>query len=302
MQVSGSRKRSIAKVASHLAKSKDVFVYSLVNNQSVDFAKVGFHGQPKIGDTILPAQIGSISTFNAKGKEEPDKTKPKVTKVIGQKYWSWYEWHGRNRVKKEDAVDVTREVYQRKFTPPPSVEMQVLDVSGQLRLVSRLPASWTSKELLHAVNLYLEFFSECHLTDDPKSVPIVNPKRVNWRFLPPGTTPWVRVQSAVNARLQKSPAGNRWVIIDRQKLICSLGPDDVYVGEGGFSEYLAYVFKSKGLVVLESLMTGNALYIFDKNWQQFSQLTKSQIIAQNLHKERIIHRTGWKTHLRHTLR
>lgn len=298
MKLTGSRKRSITRQTSHFRKSGDVFVYALANNGIADFLKVGFTGQPKIGDCILPSKIGPTSTFNAEGKNEPDRTKPKVKKVIGQKYWSWYEWHGRTRVKREGAVDVTREVYPRKITPAPHCEMQVLDVSGQLRLVTKLNGGWGDGDLLHAVNLYLEFFGECHVTDNPSSVPIVTPSRVNWRILPPGTSPWLRVQGAVTTRIQNAPAGNQWVIVDRQQYICSFEPDDVFVGEGGFSDYLAYVFRKSGLVVLESLMIGNAIYVFDNNWQAFSQLTKSQIISQNLHRDRIVHRTGWKRQLR----
>jgi hypothetical protein len=298
MQIIGSRKRSISKLTAHLDKNKDVFVYSVTNNSVSDFLKVGFTPTPKIGDSILPNVIGPISKFNAEGKNEPDKTKPMVTQVIGQKYWSWEEWHGRQRVTQERAVDDTREVYQRKITPPPALEMQILDVSGQLRLVTGLSSGWSDIDILHAVNLYLEYFAECHVTDDPKSVPIVTPTRVNWRFLPPGQSPWARVQGAVASRTQNASSGNQWVVIDRQKFICSLNPDDVYVGEGGFSDYLAYVFNAKGLVVLESLLTGNAIYIFGQNWVQFSQITKSQLIQQGLYQHRIIHATGWKKQIR----
>ena len=298
MYISGKRIRSIKRYVRHLDRTKELFVYSLVKNPSADFSKVGFHSSPKMGDTIEPAIIGPISRFNSEGLEEPDKSRPKVRRVLFQRYWRWTEFHGRERVTKERVIDVARDCYPRKFTPPPSVEMSVLSVAGKLRLVSSLGKSASDAELAHAVNLYLEFFGECHVTDDAASVPIVNPTKVNWRLLPSGASPWARAKSAVTTRIATRSSDDQRIIIDRQEFVCSLNPDEVYVGEGGFADYLAYVFKSKNTVVLESLTSGNAIYVFDKNWRAFSHLTKRDILARGLHKHRIVHATGWKAQLK----
>ncbi len=301
MMVSGKRIRAVKRYVRHLNRKTKIFVYSLVTNPTQDFARVGFPASPKMGDTILPAEIGSVSTFNSEGRYDPDKTKPMEPRVVGQRVWRWTEFHGRDRVERERTVDTIRDCYPRKFTPPPGVEMSVLDVAGRLRLVSEVPANAPDDELKHVVNLYLEFFGECHLTDDPTSVPIVNPTRVNWRLLPAGTTPWARAQTAVKARIKSRSADNQSIIIDRQEFVCSLNPDEVYVGQGGFADYLAYIFTSKKLVVLESLTSGNAIYVFDRNWRAFSHLTKREILSRNLHKHRIIHATGWKRDLRNVV-
>jgi hypothetical protein len=300
--ITGKRVRSIKRFVRHLDRKKELFVYSLVKNTGTDFAAVGFPSAPKMGDTILPAEIGPVSRFNSEGKIEPDKTKPKERRVVGQRIWRWVEFRGRyDRVERERTIDIERECYPRKVAPPPSVEMSVLDVAGKLRLVSSVGTSASDEELTHAVNLYLEFFGECHVTDDPASVPIVSPKRVNWRLLPPGANPWARARTAVTGRIKSRSADDQSIIVDRQEFVCSLDPDEVYVGEGGFSDYLAYVFTSKNKVVLESLTSGNAIYVFDKNWRAFSHLTKREILAQNLHKHRIIHATGWKPELKRVL-
>lgn len=301
MMIGGKRIRAVKAYVRHLNRRKELFVYSLVKNPAKDFTRVGFTSRPKMGDTILPAEIGPISSFNSQGREEPDKSQPKETRVIGQRIWRWTEFHGRSRVEQERTVDITRECYPRIFTPPPGVEMQVLDVAGKLRLVSSVGKNASDEDLKHAINLYLELFGECHVTDDPSGVPIVTPKRVNWRLLPQGSTPWARAKGAVTARITDRSDDAQRIIIDRQEFVCSLNPDDVYVGQGGFADYLAYVFPSKKLVVLESLTAGNAIYIFDRNWKAFSHLTKREILANNLHKLRIIHATGWKSDLRRAL-
>lgn len=301
MMISGKRIRVIKRYVRHLDRSKALFVYSLVKNPTTDFARAGFSSTPMMGDTILPAEIGPVSRFNSEGREDPDKSQPKELRVIGQRVWRWSEFHGRDRVEQERTVDIERECYPRIFTPPPGIEMSVLDVAGRLRLVSPLGVNATDDDLKHAVNLYLEFFGECYVTDDPASVPIVTPQRVNWRLLPPGANPWARASAAVAIRIKDKSDDARSIIVDRQEFVCSLNPDEVYVGQGGFADYLAYVFTPKSLVVLESLTAGNAIYIFDRDWRAFSHFTKSQILAGKLHKNRIIHATGWKGDLRRAL-
>lgn len=301
MLISGKRIRKITRYVRHLDRRKELFVYSLLKNPAADFSRVGFTSAPKMGDTILPAEVGPVSRFNSEGKNEPDKTKPKESRVVGQRVWRWFEYHGRDRIEQERTVDIERDCYPRKVTPPPGIEMSVLDVAGKLRLVSSVGTNVSDDELTHAVNLYLEFFGACYVTDDPAGVPIVSPKKVNWRLLPSGADPWARAKGAVTARLTGRSADNQSIIIDRQEFVCSLNPDEVYVGQGGFADYLAYVFTPKDIVVLESLTSGNAIYVFDQNWRAFSSLTKRDILARNLHKHRIIHATGWKAQLRSVL-
>ena len=50
--------------------------------------------------------------------------------------------------------------------------------------------------------------------------------------------------------------------------------------------------------ILESLIYGNAIYVFDKNWLEFSKLTKKEILDENLHMKRIIHKKGWEKEVR----
>lgn len=44
-------------------------------------------------------------------------------------------------------------------------------------------------------------------------------------------------------------------------------------------------------------MYGNATYIFENDWEQFSRLTKAEIIQNNLEKGRIEHRSGWENEI-----
>ena len=74
-------------------------------------------------------------------------------------------------------------------------------------------------------------------------------------------------------------------------------PDIEYQGTAGYSGYIAFAFSSKNIYVLDSILYGNATYIFGGNWEEISQLTQKQIIDDNLYKYRIIHDKKWKTEI-----
>lgn len=84
------------------------------------------------------------------------------------------------------------------------------------------------------------------------------------------------------------------IIEDRVETIRGYVPDRVFVGQGGFGDYLAYEFVSRGFVVLEAIRRDNALYVFGSDWEVVSQLTKAQVLSGNLHAHRVIHKDGWK--------
>ncbi len=150
----------------------------------------------------------------------------------------------------------------------------------------------------HAINLFLELFGSCMLvTQDFSEFSLPTPKRINWKLLPPGRYPWSRLEEHIEARLGAVSSGTHSVIWDRQDTIRLHGPSKIFEGQGGFNDYIAYQFPEKGLVVLESIRHGNAIYVFGSDWEQFSKLTKAEVLGNNLHIDRIIHSQGWKSKL-----
>ena len=45
---------------------------------------------------------------------------------------------------------------------------------------------------------------------------------------------------------------------------------------------------------MESILTGNATYVFGNDWREVLSLTKAEVIHEDLHKDRIIHVKGWE--------
>ena len=263
--------------------------------------RAGFSGSLSDGDTILPNVIGHVSRFNADGRYIKLKDLPKESRYITTAEWSWEQWRGRGETETiTESRDIYKDCYQRKFNPPPSLEITIVKLKSQKFAVSQeFTAINVEPELLkHAINLFLELFGECEIRrKDLSSFMPSNIKKVNWSMLPPGQYPWDKVQKHVKTILKDKHPKYSNVILDRQEKLSCYEPDSVYVGNGGFRSYVAYIFKSKKLVILESIQTDNATYIFGEDWKQVSMLTKAEVLKNSLQKDRLIHSKGWEVRL-----
>ena len=263
--------------------------------------RMGFPESPCPGDRILPAIVGPVTRFNAEGKFKVRRDLPMET-AYRQVEWHWTERHGQEAVERSDFKDVPYQRYPREFVSPPSVELQATaDSQGRLLIVTDplLYEGAGSADLLHALNLCLELFGECEVFT-PKLAPVIPPSsnRLNWQILPPGKYPWERVQPVVQSIIDRAKPGNRGAITMRLETVSSHGPDFVAIGTAGFQGYIIFGFPDKPLYILESAYYGNATYVFDRNWESLSKLTKAEILNQSLQKERLIHLSGWSSRLR----
>lgn len=264
--------------------------------KEVDVAKLrrAGLGQLNIGESALPKDIGPTSRFNANGKYQLHKDLPKEDRYITTFEWSWEQWApGGGTETQYDFVDVIRPCYQRTLLPPPALEIGKILVKGEEYFVSKLmhkSDDVEDKEVLHAFNLFLELFGDFDIVADG-NFSKTNFEKANWKFLPPGEYPWSQIVSHVRSNNRRSERYLK-VIVDRQDFLLKKNPVRVFTGQGGFREYIAYVFKD--FAILDSITLGNALYVFGDDWEHVSKLTKAQIITGNLAKARVIHREGWK--------
>lgn len=267
----------------------------------VQLPALGFPATPESGHTVLPTPVGPVSQFNADGRWIVHRDLPKELRYIRTVSWRWKQWAGRDQTEeREEFRDINRDCYPRSPVPPPGIEVTYLEVGGKRLLVA--PPVTNDPErieaIAHVVNLLLELAGECELVREdfsPFTPPLL--RRVNWTMLPPGAHPWERLAAHLQAVLRRTSDNTQRVILDRQATIMEHGPDEQYVGLGGFSDYVAYVFKDRGTVVLESIRRDNAIYIFGDDWERFAQLTKADVIGNQLHRARIVHSTGWKERL-----
>ena len=283
------------------SKYNHMFIFGVPLDSLNDpiLTRIGFALEPSIGDSVLPIpDFGPVSRYNAEGKEVVHKDQPMET-AYRQAEWHWQEYRGRyDSEEQSKIVDVPYKRYPRTFVEPPSVELTMgKTASGKHAVLSSTIELRTSNKdsVIHIINLFLEIFGRCEIFTDSLKEMVPSPlRRLNWRILPPGQYPWPRLKSQIDGLLQYISAGNRKVIEYRLEVLNSYGPAFYAVGQAGFRGYIVLGFPDRSLFVLESMYFGNATYVFAENWETLSKMTKAEILGQQLHVDRIIHRQGWQ--------
>lgn len=259
--------------------------------------KIGFTENLSIGERVLPRPLGRISMYNAEGKYMVNKNLPKET-VYHQSEWKWNQWSGyKETEEKSKIVDVPYKRYPREFIFPPSEELMIVSGSQKEKIIiskALLNDVENYGDIKHVINLFLEIFGECQLLKDDLIPPFkAEVKRLNWEVLPTGKYPWKIFSPILKKNIKNIRKGNIPVIEHRIKTITNSEPNFVAIGKGGFSGYLIFGFPTIDLYILESTRIHNATYVLGKDWEKISRLTKSEILSNEYHKDRIIHREGW---------
>lgn len=263
--------------------------------------RVGFD-HLRDGDQVLPdPAIGPVCDRNANGWPIVHRDQPMET-AYRQRRWRWTEFHGKKRIEREETRDVPYKRYPRTHVPPPSVELTMAAHGDGLAVVTEAVELTGANEdrIVHIVNLMLELFGECDILDaglDPIVVPVT--RRLNWEILPQGELPWERTEAALRDAVERAPQGNRPVIWERLRTIAEYSPTFTAVGRGGFTGYVIFGFPDLDLYVLESAYYGNATYVLAEDWERLSTLTKAELLADELHEDRLIHRAAtWPAAIR----
>lgn len=262
--------------------------------------EIGFTKDLNVGETVLPAPIGSVSFRNAEGIYVPNKTKEKET-LYRTVEWTRKQWAGRGEtVEVTDFVDIPYKRYPRVFIEPQSVKISILETPsmGKIILSPEIIFSKNNeKRIVHIVNLLLEIFGECQVFDeniaDIKRVKLI---KLDWEILPQGEVPWNQLKKYVTPLIQKVKKSTQKVVEERMRFLNTFEPDFKAYGNAGFSGYIIWGYTDKKLFILESYLLNNATYVFETDWDRFSKLTKAQILNNKLQKKRIIHtkETEWK--------
>lgn len=262
--------------------------------------RIGFGLTMGIGDRVLPSyELGPVSRRNAEGHYIVHRDR-KMEYACRTIEWYWTECHGRDRIEKFDVIDVPYKRYPRTFVPPPSVELMLQELTLGSTAVTAGPFPYSEDNerqrslLRHSVNLMLEAFGMCQVHGGRNWQVLKSPiRRVNWLVLPPGRYPWPKLKTHMAQVLQRMTPGRRAVAERRLETVSRYVPDFTALGHAGFGGYVIFGFEEKGIFVLESTRRDNATYVFGHDWERLSRLTKAEILAGDLHQDRIIHRANW---------
>lgn len=255
----------------------------------------GFESSDENGTSILPCSINRYAKKNAEPFYTIDKNLPleEYTQTV---YWTRYEWAGKGELNPvTDFSFITRKRYHRNYFSPYSVYFTLVENEGKPYIVSDaiVYSAENHDKLLNTVNMLLRVFGECTV-DFAEEESKIKRVVVNWDILPKGEYPWSNVRDTLG-KVAKGQSKTRTEMMLRNcESIYAKHPDFVAYGRSGFRGYAVFGFTDKNLYILESALPNNATYVLRDNWEAISQLSKAEILSQELHKARIIHSENWQ--------
>lgn len=290
MRISQRRIRNVENHLSGINEGSNFYIGLTDLNDIVDkLNRIGFGQDIGLGEQILPEIVGPVTRFNANGKFRLLRDLPRET-CYRESYIT--DWHGNHH-----TVYIEYQRYQREPIEAPSIELTVaVDANDNQILLSPILVNQPDnyQDIKHVINLFLEIFGECETLHEDLipafNIPVT---RLNWDVLPQGYQPWENVEPVLDEIINRTTPRKRVVIKNRLDKISESNPNFVAVGRAGFKGYMVFGFENKDFFILESIYSGNATYVLGQNWVDLSQLTKGQIVSQDLHERRIVHSPNW---------
>lgn len=264
--------------------SGDVIVSSPENIDDATLQKIGFFTPIQDAEGIVPSEFGRYTAFNLNGKMIVRKDLEKEKRYVNTFCWSWTLWNGDEQ---EEYCDIYRDCYPKEFIAPP---LEEVTFNPRIKNIFSNKIAITDKDrLLFVVNMFLEIFGSCFVTDNKNDIlPI---KKVPWIIFPQGTKEITAENLFPN--YTKAKKRKKVFIDDRIDLLKKKNPSKILQGVSYFRNYVVFEYEDLNVTILESDSLDNATYVFDKNWQEYSKLTKGEVLSKNLQKLRIIHNKSW---------
>ncbi|OJH18968.1 hypothetical protein BLX88_10395 [Bacillus obstructivus] len=269
----------------------------ITNENKEKIEKIGFPAF-EAGQAMFPPIVGRFTRFNVEGKEIIRRDLPKETIYVSM-YSTRKEFRGRDQTEEvTDFVDIPRQVYKKEIIPGTGFEI-VIEAKGDdlFLLINETFNKETDSEIATVgANIILELVGYCEVFSEQLDT-YYKPsylKRYNWIFLESKELPWEERKERFKEIVESSKKSKQMVIWERLETIVQYKPDFEAIGQNGFSGYVVFGFKDKELYVFESANVGNATYIVKGDWESVSKMSKAEIIKNNLHEWRLIHRNDWK--------
>lgn len=289
-----NKKSRIRNAEPHLAligQGESFHVVHDVTNESDERLKQTGFLNLEDGECVLPRALGSVTKRNCNGYDIVFKDRAKEQYII---YFTVPGWHNTYH-----TASLERWRYPREHRAGYEMELTLMLKDGKRYVVSpelvNVPEE--SDRNKHALNLFLELFGGFEFMNENMESVFRDMRitRVNWTLLPIGEFPFERLEREI---LNYTGRMAKRVFRHTDSVIRRYNPEQCVVGNGGFRNYVAFLFPERNLTVLECFEPGNATYVFNKDWEELSRKTKAQILGGDLALARIIHKDSWETEIR----
>ena len=270
------------------------------------YTNLGLHvvnGRIEVGDPVLlPPSSGVYARRNLDGWDEKRTDLPKELRDVSTWAPSWNSGSYHLVTREIEAYPVER--HSARLLTISTTVLEPLADAAMVRFrvdqpLLRKDAAF-SADLRFNLRLLNEVVGEAHVFDaDLSDDEFARIQHVDWELLPPVSTDRVLAHLTSRGSIDYEKlkvAQNRLGVLDR------LGHDGFIVGKGRFARYFGARFGDR-LVVLENLEYGNALYMFEENWEQLTQLSRTELIKRrdsSVH--RVPHLPGWQSAVRKLVR
>ncbi len=253
---------------------------------------------------MLPdKKSGRFSKYNFEGRVVPRYDLPKIKKTFSIDYYPW----GNTDLPMETAY-YEKPVAQKEILLPEYlifsislVETKDDEYTFKIEInsvIDKMSADF-NEELLKYINICQENLSgySVYSEDDEPEEELIKSTYVNWNLLPPKP---LGIEYFKTNFPQKTDEEHK-VAYDRYKYLLSLKPKQLFRGPNSFNYYFGAEFDN-GIVILENINVGNALYIIYQDWETISKLSRTEIIALRTDKvDRVLHTKNWMQLANHLL-
>jgi hypothetical protein len=260
-------------------------------------------GRIAAGDPVLlPPSSGVYARRNLDGWDEKRTDLPKEMRDVSTWAPSWNSGSYHLVTREIEAYPVVR--HPAKLLTISTTVLEPLADAALVRFRVDHPLLRNdvafADDLRFNLRLLREAVGEAHVYDaDLSDDEFARIQHVDWELLAPGSVDRVLAHLASRKAIDTEKlkvAQERLSVLDR------LGHDGFIVGKGRFARYFGARFGDR-LVVLENLEYGNALYVFEENWEQLTQLSRTELIKRrDASVHRVPHLPGWQSAIRKLVR
>ncbi len=245
-----------------------------------------------------PRESGRFASRNLDGWTVKRKDQPKVTREVN--FWV-PNWHGSGtHLVSRDIEAYPIENHPAKLLTVSATVLEELHGAAVVRLRVDRPLDRAdpdfSNNIQFNIGLLRDHCGRAKLYDaDMTDAEFARIQRVDWELLPPGSLD--QIITRISASHRSNP-GRIKVATERLQALSRLHPDQLISGPGRFSYYFGAKFGDT-LVALENLEYGNAMYVFEADWERLSQLSRMELIKRrDTGVHRVPHVAGWQSIIR----
>lgn len=297
------RVNNIRKHLNGLLKDDEPFYIGITAEEYSGVTNLNLYGLPNISmfvGSILPNPVRSVSRANVRGRYVRKEPEEKVTIRRHIEY-----------TRRRDGVHVS---FDRNFYVYKKVLQHQFEIKFVLKTNMHGQKLVICEELLHnsddhnmkmknkhIANLFCEIFETFEIYDTDLNPAIHFNTRFDEVILPSG-----RLEDQTNfddiIRLGDRFARNEdesRAFQERLKVLQEYKPDIRGKGPKGFFGYLVFGFTDLDIIVLETIYSGNATYIFTtENFENKIISNKQEVLRRELHLQRIYHDDNWERKIR----